>query len=126
MTIGRLIIGPQASDTVTTTDATANVELLRVPIPDTYAGVVEVVVLGIHSTDDVYYLGYHFIERDGVAATYGGVVGTEVRLDNGSAAWGIGVSCDGTDLLVDVTGAVAHTINWGGVGAFPICTESFA
>lgn len=126
MAIGRLIIGPQASDTVTTTDATANVELLRVPIPDNYAGVVEVVVLGIHSTDDVYYLGYHFIERDGVAATYGGVVGTEVRLDNGSAGWAITVDCDGTDLRVRVTGEAAHTINWGGVGAFPICTESFA
>lgn len=126
MAIGRPIIGPQISDSVTTTDATANVLLLECPIPDNYAGAVSLALVGQHSTDDVAYLGEHCVVRDGVAATYCGVVGTEVRLDNGSAGWTITVDCSGVNFRVRVTGEAAHTINWGAVATFALMVESYA
>lgn len=125
MSLGRIIMGPQLSDSVQTTDATANVLLLECPIPDNTASIIGLTVEGIHSVDSVYYDSLHAVTRNGVAATYIGLLGAADRVDNGSAAWVITVDCSTTFLRVRVTGEAAHTINWRASADFKLCAESY-
>lgn len=126
MSLGRAIMGPQKSDTVQTTDATANVLLLECPIPDNFAGFVHLAIEGIHSVDSLYYDGVHAVSRNGVGATYLNAVGTPDRVDNGSAAWVLTIDCSGVNLRVRVQGELAHTVNWSCVASFPLLAESYA
>ena len=125
MAIGDLIYGPQLSDTVQTTDATANVLLIEVPIPDNQMGICSLHITGDHWEDNIVVDTLEGFTRDGAAAVYSGQI-REDRHDNGSAAWAYTVDASGTNLRVRVTGEAAHTINWSCVPTFPGCFEAFA
>jgi len=125
MTIGDLTMGPQTPDSVQTTDATANVLLIEIPIPDNCIAVVALHIEGIHWEDSITLDTLEGVTRNGANAVYSGQV-KETRLNNGSAAWAYTVDCSGANLRVRITGEAGHTINWSCVPDFRACFEVFA